>query len=302
MGLWDQIYNSRVWVFALALIWYVISLAVLEAHNEASQVVVFVLACIAVIIGHWYAAYLGYRLWYRLAETAPLSGRLPLISKPPTPARSSRDTTSLWAWIDCWLMMVLVWALWSQACSTLFHEVFDISTFHLSHNQWAAMIEWIESLTSLAVGIRTTYVPVHAAVTGVYVLATLVFKLYDMLVFAIAFLAVYETLKERAEERSAVGQSKKNDNVKEGGAASVAPQTLSSSSSLYYPTSSSPYHHPSSAVANQWPAVSAAGSTATVYWNQSAQDDLGLANFLNTQLYQQQQQQATGVSRPMAMQ
>lgn len=302
MGLWDQIYNSRVWVFAVATLWYAICLAVLEAHNEASHVAVFTLASVSLLLGHWYSAYLGYRLWHRLSDAAPLVGRLPLVSKPLVPSKSPRDTTSLWAWFDCWLMLVLVWALWSHACYTNFPDAFDVVALHLPADDWAASFAWINSIVSLSIGIQAAYLPKSAAVAAAHAAAAVLFKLYDMLVFSIAFMSVYSTIKDREADRAALANSKKRD--LSGNQDPPAFGVTHSSCIVSEPLSYS-YHAASTpllptAAHSHWNVaapVHQQDQPQAVYWNQNAPDEIGLVSYLNAQY---SQQHASG-SNPVRM-
>jgi hypothetical protein len=278
MGLWDSVYNSRVWTWAVALVWWVISLAVLEADNEASHIASFALASIAAVIGNWYGAYLWYRLWYRLPE---LQQSLPMTMGDAVPGqrravpKGGRSLYSIGAWVDCWIMLIIVWAMWSQMTHTLWPHTFDTTTFHLSHNHWAALPEWFESVVSVAVGIRATYVPVHPAVTGIYALITVSFKFYDVFIFAIIIVAAWERFNPSSESGSGGNNKshpKKTDELS-------APHTAASASSYHQ------QHHVPFTDAAQ----------LGVYWNASAPDDLAL--FLN----QQHQQAYAARSVPMSM-
>lgn len=262
MGLWDTIYNSRVWVFAVALLWHIIGVAVLEAHNEASHIAAFALANLALVLGHWYAAYLGYRLWYKLPEI--MGGRLPLVSKIPTPKRSPRDATSLWAWIDCWMMLIVVWAAWSQFAHVLWSHTFE--TPHMASNEWAAMVQWLESITSLAVSIPI-FTPSHPAISGAYIAAILVFKIYDLLVFSIAFYSIYEAIKDR-DTRSA---KKDDDSIQ---ATPPVSQHLMSDNTGYFYQQQQQQH-------SALPLPPPSGNS--LYWNPNSPDEL--AQFLTEQHY-----------------
>lgn len=283
MSLWDSVYNSRVWTSVVALVWWLIGLAVLEAENEASHVAALVLASIAVLLGNWYGAYIWYRLWYKLPELQQVA--LPMTmgdantaasSRRSPSSKSSRSLYSVGAWVDCWFALVVVWAMWSQMTYTLWPNTFDTSAFKPSGNHWAAATEWFSSVVSMIYSVGPRFPAEHPVITTIYAFIQIIFKLYDVFIFAI-ILGVIWTRYNQSEDAGAGSNNNKSHPKKTDELS--APHTSASASS---------YHHQ-----QHVPFTDAA--QLGVYWNTSAPDDLAL--FLN----QQHQQAYAAGGMPMSM-
>lgn len=286
MSLWDSVYNSRVWTSVVALVWWLIGLAVLEAENEASHVAALVLASIAVLLGNWYGAYIWYRLWYKLPELQQVA--LPMTmgdantaasSRRSPSSKSSRSLYSVGAWVDCWFALVVVWAMWSQMTYTLWPNTFDTSAFKPSGNHWAAATEWFSSVVSMIYSVGPRFPAEQPVITTIYAFIQIIFKLYDVFIFAI-ILGVIWTRYNQSEDAGAGSNNNSNKSHPKKTDELSAPHTSASASS---------YHHHQQHV----PFTDAA--QLGVYWNTSAPDDLAL--FLN----QQHQQAYAAGGMPMSM-
>lgn len=269
MGVWDSVYNSRVWTCVVALVWWVIGLAVLEAENEASHVAALALASIAVLLANCYGAYIWYRLWYKIPELQ--QAHLPMTMGETNSTRRSglkneRSLYSVGAWVDCWFTLIIAWAMWSQMTYTLAPNTFDTSAFKPAGNHWAAATEWISSIVQMVYSVGPRFPATHPAITSLYAFIQVTFKLYDVFIFAIILGAIWMRYNAATEEGNHRAHPKKTD------------EPLSSAVSYREPHV--PYTDP---------------SQLGVYWNPHANDDFAL--FLN----QQHQQTFAAAGAPMSM-
>lgn len=273
MNILARIFESRVWIFAIAIIVHVIGIAVLEAHNEASRIAVVVISSIWLLIVHFYAAYLGYRLWYPLASHSQLSSPLPTYAAFPV-HKSRRDTHSLWVWIDMFIALLVAWAFWSQSIHVMWENTFE--TAHKSSNEWVAMLQWWASLSRVAVGEDQPYEAIHPVTVALYAIPTLIFKIYELTLLVVGISRVWEHIHAQR-----LGGSETNDSAQTAEASKQAsskhvvsmvgatPATQSNGA-----LASIPHERP---VAQQTP-----------FWNPYCEDELGLAKFLNVQYSQNQ--------------
>lgn len=201
MYILERIFESRVWIFAVAIIVHGIGIAVIEAHNSASRIAVLVISSVWLILSHIYAAYIGYRLWSRLSLHSLSVGLLPTTVFPLH--KSKRDSHSLWVWIDMYIALTIAWAFWSQSVKLMWEDTFH--TEHASHNDWVAMFQWWTALARVAVGEDQPYEAIHPATVAIYVIPTILFKIYDITVLAIGIAHVWEHINARRKQQQQAG-------------------------------------------------------------------------------------------------
>ena len=231
MSFWDHVYASRVPMWLVQLVTYVVGLAILEANTEGANITSFVLAVISALFQLWYTAYVAWRLWSFLGNKT-------------RPKPNARDYHSIWVWFDIFFALGLVWTYLSQSIYVLWPHTFEVD--HLPSNHWHAAIHWIWNSVDTMVTNGTPFEPLHAGTRFLYAFIGIVQYFYIPVVVAIGLTRSWEhkEVKEHDLEQGHISQTQQSrDQLSSSSSGPFQRSTIASFASMpppsVYPTGSS---------------------------------------------------------------
>ncbi len=263
---------------------HAIGLSILESKNEAGKIASFVFSIIVALLVHWYVAWISYRLWFALGEKRRKRKDLPLLSIDAVKIKimlSTRDFHSIWVWVDSFVALIVAWAFLSQCIQALWPETFD--TQHISHNRWAAAIQWYKSTAESAAAIGPGFDAIHPATAALYAFGAILFWVYDRVVVLIAIAALWEKTGHRFLDSSATRRAEKRQQQVQ----QQPPVQTSQSHIAYVPNHMPPIAVPaSSAISHSAygmppPQPVSVPAPSQIHFQRGVPDELGLGEFLS---------------------
>lgn len=186
MILVEHAYASRVPMWLVKLLTYVLGLAILEAKNEGGNIASFVLAILSALFHLWYTAYVAWRLWS-------------FIRNRSVPKPHARDYHSIGVWFDILFSLILVWAHLSQTIHIQWPTTFAVDT--LPSNHWEAALHWIWNSADSVTANGTPFRPTHTGTRFLYSVIDVIQYLYLPAVFVVGLARVREHIKSKKNHR-----------------------------------------------------------------------------------------------------